>query len=326
MTELSIEEQKYNLRRIDQEITGFFVKEKLLLHERVSFLENHINDLRIGIQSPDKDFSKEQLIAILERTKESLKREIDNVIEYFAESLLNDDRQKAAGIDFFKNKLKEVERIISSGANTLLVFRTRLHLAESGKGQNGYGSFWVNDNFRDAMNDGFMRAYIVFTTRNKNVLYEPPYLRKHEDGRFEIPIIYLAAMAYRYLTKLKTIAEAERVKPIVKALPPQPIVESPFSVLEWATIFYYADETKLLTESRLIKTRLEQFMCKHQINTTFDHFKTKYYEAKKRINEKNDYPINKLELIIPFLKENYKQTVTKVENDIIFLEENKPEY
>lgn len=109
-------------------------------------------------------------------------------------------------------------------------------------------------------------------------------------------------------------------------LPPQPIVESPFSVLEWATIFYYADETKLLTESRLIKTRLEQFMSKHQINTTFDNFKTKYYEAKKRINEKNDYPINKLELIIPFLKENYKQTVTKVENDITFLEENKLEY
>lgn len=118
----------------------------------------------------------------------------------------------------------------------------------------------------------------------------------------------------------------DEVTPIVKALPPQPIVESPFSVLEWATIFYYADETKLLTESRLIKTRLEQFMNKHQINTTFDNFKTKYYEAKRRINEKNDYPINKLELIIPFLKENYKQTVTKVENDIIFLEENKPEY
>lgn len=99
-----------------------------------------------------------------------------------------------------------------------------------------------------------------------------------------------------------------------------------FTVLEWATIFYYADESKLLTESRFIKTRLEQFMSKHQINTTFDNFKTKYYEAKKRINEKNDYPINKLELIIPFLKENYKQTVTKVENEIFFLKENKPEY
>lgn len=115
-------------------------------------------------------------------------------------------------------------------------------------------------------------------------------------------------------------------QPNIEPLPPQPIIESPFSVLEWATIFYYADETKLLSESRLLKTRLEQFMSKHQVNTTPVNFKNSYYEAKRRINEKNDYPINKLELIIPFLKENYRETVTKVENDIIFLEENKPEY
>ena len=135
-------------------------------------------------------------------------------------------------------------------------------------------------------------------------------------------------MAYNEVLQIKlSILKAfEKTQPNIEPLPPQPIVEGHFSVLEWATIFYYADETKLLTESRLIKTRLEQFMSKHQINTTFDNFKTKYYEAKKRINEKNDYPINKLELIIPFLKENYKQTVTKVYNDITFLKENKPEY
>lgn len=111
-----------------------------------------------------------------------------------------------------------------------------------------------------------------------------------------------------------------------EALPPQPINKSPFSVLEWATIFYYADETKLLPENRTIKARIEQFIKKYEIDTTPKYFRTQYYEAKKRINKKNDYPINKLELIIPFLKENYKQTVTKVENDIIFLEENMPEY
>ncbi len=102
--------------------------------------------------------------------------------------------------------------------------------------------------------------------------------------------------------KIAILKAFKKTQPNIEPLPPQPIVESPFSVLEWATIFYYADETKLLTENRLIKTRLEQFMSKHQINTTFNNFKTKYYEAKKRINEKNDYPINKLELIIPFLK------------------------
>lgn len=98
-----------------------------------------------------------------------------------------------------------------------------------------------------------------------------------------------------------------------------------FSVLEWTTIFYYADETNLTTNSHIIKTRMENFMVKHKVDTTFDNFKTKYYEAKKRINIKNDYPVKKLELIIPFLTENYNQTVCKVENDIIFLEENKLE-
>ena len=128
------------------------------------------------------------------------------------------------------------------------------------------------------------------------------------------------------LGRCKYEQKIDGVTPLTKALPPQPIIENHFSVLEWATIFYYADEAKLLNESRLIKTRMEKFMSKHQINTTFDNFKTKYYEAKKRLNEKRDYPINKLELIIPFLKENYKQTVTKVDNDITFLKENKPEY
>ncbi len=71
---------------------------------------------------------------------------------------------------------------------------------------------------------------------------------------------------------------------------------------------------------------MEQFMNTHVIKTTFANFKAKYYEAKKRINKKSDYPISKLEFILPFLKENYNQTVTKVENDITFLEENSAEY
>ena len=127
------------------------------------------------------------------------------------------------------------------------------------------------------------------------------------------------------LGRCKYEQKIDGVTPLTKALPPQPIIENHFSVLEWATIFYYADEAKLLDESPLIKTRIEKFMSKHQVNTTLDNFKTKYYEAKKRLNKKNDYPISKLELIIPFLKENYKQTVTKVENDIYFLKEEKEE-
>lgn len=99
-----------------------------------------------------------------------------------------------------------------------------------------------------------------------------------------------------------------------------------FSILEWATIFYYANETKLLPENRTIKKRMEQFISKHEIKTTFNHFKTSYYDAKKRIYDKHDFPIYKLNLILPFLREDYKQTVTKVENDIIYLKENATDY
>lgn len=99
-----------------------------------------------------------------------------------------------------------------------------------------------------------------------------------------------------------------------------------FSVLEWATIFYYAKETKLLPDSSFIKTQMEQFMNKHKVDTSFDNFKTKYYSAVDRINKKNDYPIKKLENIIPYLKENYNQTVSKVINDITFLKENTSDY
>lgn len=95
--------------------------------------------------------------------------------------------------------------------------------------------------------------------------------------------------------------------------------QSQFSGLEWATIFYYADETKLTSSDSTKIKRMEKFRNKHSIKTTFNYFKNKYSEAKIRINEKNDYPINKLEKIIPFLKENYKQTVPKVENDINYL-------
>lgn len=97
--------------------------------------------------------------------------------------------------------------------------------------------------------------------------------------------------------------------------------EKVFSVKEWATIFYYADETKLLPLSKSLSERIKVFIKKHDIETTFDYFRKEYYNAKKRINVVTDFPIAKLEVIIPFLKSNYNQTVVKVENDIIILKE-----
>jgi hypothetical protein len=102
--------------------------------------------------------------------------------------------------------------------------------------------------------------------------------------------------------------------------------KSEFSVLEWATIFYYADETKLLSKERTIIGRIKQFIIENEIETTPNYFKNKYIEAKKRINTTSNYPTNKLETIIPFLKEHYKETITKVQNDITYLQTESPEY
>lgn len=102
--------------------------------------------------------------------------------------------------------------------------------------------------------------------------------------------------------------------------------EKLFSVFEWATIFYYADTTKLLPEKKQIKSKMEDFIKAHNVDTTLQNLKSKYYNVKTRINKKNDYPIDKLELILPFLKDNYNQTVTKVENDIEYLESEDNDY
>lgn len=103
-------------------------------------------------------------------------------------------------------------------------------------------------------------------------------------------------------------------------------VGTQFSNLEWATIFYYALQSKLLPESKTVKNRWEQFMIKHDIKTTSNTFKNNYYNANKRINVTNDFPIEKLNFILPFIKENYPQVVTKIENDITFLKSEQAEY
>jgi hypothetical protein len=134
---------------------------------------------------------------------------------------------------------------------------------------------------------------------------------------------YARHVSYKeYLTaKLREIQgkEAETVQM-------QPEIEGRFSVLQWATIFYYANEKNLLPANETIKARILQFMRDHKTGSTFENFKTSYYEAKSRINKKNNYPIGKLESIIPFLKKNYNKTVATAESDVTILKEHLPDY
>lgn len=97
-------------------------------------------------------------------------------------------------------------------------------------------------------------------------------------------------------------------------------VQIEFSIPEWVTIFYYADQTKLLPYCKNEKIKRETFMKKHDINTTYSYFKNELSLVIKRINRESNYPINKLEKIIPFLTDNYAQAVAKVDNDINYLQ------
>lgn len=91
-----------------------------------------------------------------------------------------------------------------------------------------------------------------------------------------------------------------------------------FSVLEWATIFYYADETHL-TDGGTKTEKLEKFKKDHSVKTTLVNLRQSYYEAKQRINDFNNYPIGKLSKIKPFLESFYSKSVVKLENDIEIL-------
>lgn len=101
---------------------------------------------------------------------------------------------------------------------------------------------------------------------------------------------------------------------------------SNLTVLQWGAIFHYADTTNLLPKSKTKIAKLTAFIEKHKIETTLNHLKTQYYKANNQINKYNNYPIDKLEEIIPFLKQHYKQTVERVKNDIELLQEYKDEY
>lgn len=130
---------------------------------------------------------------------------------------------------------------------------------------------------------------------------------------------YLTIPAYKlvneyYLSKLPTTKQKNKTPGVN------------FSALQWATIFYYADETKLLPNGRTKIARIQSFMTKHEIATTPNNMKSKYYKATNKINKTSDYPTKKLEEIIPFLNEHYPKTVTKIKNDIDFLKDNDTDY
>lgn len=97
--------------------------------------------------------------------------------------------------------------------------------------------------------------------------------------------------------------------------------ENGFSVTEWASIFYYAVGRYL--KKGEVTQRLSEFMKEFDVPTTPENFRNNFYEVRKRISENNDYQIEKLQKIIPFMKDHYKQAVPIIKNDIDFFKEEQ---
>jgi len=97
--------------------------------------------------------------------------------------------------------------------------------------------------------------------------------------------------------------------------------ENGFSVTEWASIFYYAVGRYL--KKGEVTERLSEFMEEFDVPTTSENFRNNFYKVRKRINENNDYQIEKLQKIIPFMKDHYKQAVPFIKSDIDFLKEEQ---
>lgn len=96
---------------------------------------------------------------------------------------------------------------------------------------------------------------------------------------------------------------------------------SQFSVLEWATIFYYADSCKYFNQKNMTEKQAF-FIEENKITTSKNSFKNKVIAAKNTINKTQIYSIDKLNHILPFVKEKYSKGVTLIENDKVYLDEN----
>lgn len=99
--------------------------------------------------------------------------------------------------------------------------------------------------------------------------------------------------------------------------------KSDFSVMEWATIFYYAYEIKAIPKKRTKKEAIEGFIEEKKIDTTFKNFKVSLSEVNTRLNTSCDYPIEKLKKITPYMKEHFPLTIHQINDHIYFLLEEK---
>lgn len=132
--------------------------------------------------------------------------------------------------------------------------------------------------------------------------------------------IRLSEMIFPYLTDEDVRLIKEYVESYFEFIKREfaPKTVSEMNASEWVVVFYYAYSAKALPIATSLNKSIESFIQVNAIETTTKYFRTKYYEIKTRINDKNDYSFKKIEKILPKLK-IYPNATQLAENDIDFL-------
>lgn len=97
---------------------------------------------------------------------------------------------------------------------------------------------------------------------------------------------------------------------------------SQFTPFEWATILLFVYESHLFSFSTWKECALS-FIVRHEIPTTYDYFRKEYYKVRKSLYKRCDYPIEKLDTILPFVRNHYPEASKKIEGDKKFLLEEQ---
>ncbi len=143
-----------------------------------------------------------------------------------------------------------------------------------------------------------------------------------EGFKYYISNLEWVELAESIDAKIIQIEEGEKANEKLnesKSIPKKKSIQKgKFSALQWGAILYYAIDLERDPNSNL-EEAIPKYISENNIQQTFQSIRNNYYSASNRINKKNDYPVNKLEQILPFIKEKYPKALQKVKSDITIL-------
>ncbi len=148
----------------------------------------------------------------------------------------------------------------------------------------------------------------------------------HEDINIKIALVSAAGRSYTlrdfegYENSFKVACENIEKEKEKENKEEQPKYN--LSDFEWATIFYYAESASLIPGRRK-SDKVREFFKTHGLTFSEKSFLNNISKANKRINKNNDYPLTKLNNILPCVTEYYQLLVVKITNDIDFLRDEQ---